>query len=192
MSPVISRPQFRLPIAVLLAVSAGCNTQPAADESTSPAVGVRLASWDETEQLIASHKGKVVVVDAWSTWCGPCVEEFPGLVALHNKYPGQVACISLNCNYTGLADEPPGADRAQVEGFLTKQGAAFDNVICTDPDEKLFAALGAAAVPIVRVYDRQGRLHKQFDNDANEFGDEGFSYERNIAPLVARLIEEPQ
>ncbi len=184
-------PRLAIASAVLLSALAGCHTQPAAEVSAPPAVKVRLASWDETQQLIASHKGKVVVVDAWSTWCGPCVEEFPGLVALHKQYPGQVACISLNCNYTGAADEPPSADREQIEDFLRKQGAAFDNVICTDPDAKLFMSLDAAAVPIVRVYDRQGRLHKQFDNDDNEFGDEGFSYERDIGPLVAKLLAEP-
>jgi thiol-disulfide isomerase/thioredoxin len=154
------------------------------------AVPARLASWDETQQLIASHKGKVVVLDVWSTWCGPCVEEFPGLVALHRQHPGQVACISLNCNYTGAADQPPGADRDQIEAFLVKQGAAFDNVICTDPDEKLFPALEAAAIPVVRVYDRTGKLRQQFDNDDDEFGPEGFNYEKHVAPLVAKLLAE--
>jgi thiol-disulfide isomerase/thioredoxin len=171
----------------LLVLFAGCQGQ---QPTKVPEVQLRLASWDETQQLIAGHKGKVVVLDIWSTWCGPCVKEFPGLVALHRKHPGQVACISLNCNYTGAATEPPGAERGKIEAFLAKQGAAFDNVICTDSDEKLFPAIEAAAIPVVRVYDRTGKLRKQFDNDEEEFGDQGFSYEQHIAPLVAKLLKE--
>jgi thiol-disulfide isomerase/thioredoxin len=176
----------------LLVCLAGCQDRTLPPPDAAPDVQVRLASWQETQDLIASHKGKVVVLDAWSTWCGPCVAEFPGLVELHRKYPGDVACISLNCNFTGAADEPAGSDREEVEAFLRSKGATFDNVICTDSDEQLYQALDAAAVPIVRVYDRTGKLHKQFDNDENEYGDVGFSYERHIAPLVARLVQEKE
>jgi hypothetical protein len=101
-----------------------------------------------------------------------------------------VACISLNCNFTGADDEPPDAERPQIEAFLTRQRAEFDNLISTEPDHKLFAKLDAAAIPVVRVYDRAGHLRKQFDNDDNEYGDEGFSYEKHVAPLVVELLKE--
>jgi thiol-disulfide isomerase/thioredoxin len=171
----------------LLMVLGGCQGH---QPNQTPAANVRLHSWDETQELIASYRGKVVVLDVWSTWCGPCVEEFPGLVALARKYPGQVICISLNCNYTGATGEPPGSERGKIEAFLAERGAIFDNIICTDADEKLFQALDAAAVPAVRVYDRAGQLRKQFDNDDNEFGSEGFNYTHHIAPLVAKLLQE--
>jgi len=178
---------FRWYACLLLLFGCQAAPQPA---SRPPAVNVRLASWDDTERLIASQRGKVVVLDAWSTWCSPCVAEFPGLVKLHQAHPGEVACISLNCNYTGAADEPPDAERPQIEAFLVKQRAEFDNLICTEPDHKLFQALDAAAIPVVRVYDRTGKLHKQFDNDDNEYGDGGFSYEKHIVPLVEQLLRE--
>ena len=110
----------------------------------------------------------------------------PGQAA--SSHPGRVACISLNCNYTGAADESPDAERPQIEAFLVKQRAEFDNLICTEPDHKLFEALDAAAIPAVRVYDRSGQLRQQFDNDDNEYSDEGFSYEKNITPLVEQLL----
>ena len=175
--------------ASLLLLVFGCQGAPE-QASDPPAVNVRLASWDDTERLIASQRGKVVVLDAWSTWCSPCVAEFPGLVKLNQAHPGEVACISLNCNYTGAADEPPDAERPQIEAFLVKQRAEFDNLICTEPDHKLFQALDAAAIPVVRVYDRAGQLRRQFDNDDNEYGDDGFSYERHIVPLVEQLLRE--
>jgi thiol-disulfide isomerase/thioredoxin len=171
-----------------LVIATGCQGE-AEQAPQALSVPLRVASWEETEQLIASHKGKVVVLDAWSTWCTPCMAEFPGLVKLHKTYPGQVACISLNCNYTGA--ESPKAQRGEIEAFLVKQRASFDNLISTVPDHKLFDALQVAAVPVVRVYDRSGKLHKQFDNDENEYGEAGFSYEKHIAPLVAELIGQP-
>lgn len=183
---------FRLFCFSLLPLAAGCHRPAPPDRSPpTPGVTARLASWQETQQLIASHKGKVVVLDAWSTWCSPCVAEFPGLVKLHEAYPADVACISLNCNFTGSEDEPPDAARGEIEAFLAKQRAQFDNLISTEPDHKLFELLDAAAIPVVRVYDRTGKLRKQFDNDENEYGDEGFSYDKHIVPLVEQLLREP-
>src|SRR5579885_2331113 len=49
-------------------------------------VAVEIKDFDGIQSLIASKRGKVVVMDCWSTWCDPCVKEFPGLVALHKKY----------------------------------------------------------------------------------------------------------
>lgn len=161
-----------------------------ADAAASTNAAVQLASWEETEKLIAEQQGKVVVVDVWSTWCTPCVKEFPGLVKLHQEHGEKVACMSINCNFTGAAGEKPEDARAEVERFLTTQGATFTNVISTTPDEQLFQKLEAAAVPVVRVYDKNGKLRKQFDNDEDEYGEEGFTYEKHIAPLVEELIAE--
>jgi thiol-disulfide isomerase/thioredoxin len=43
---------------------------------------LKTANW---EAVLAAHKGKVVVVDNWATWCLPCVEGFPQLVELHRS-----------------------------------------------------------------------------------------------------------
>ena len=95
--------------------------------SNAPSVTVK--TWKETEELIASHKGKVVVVDIWSTWCGPCVQEFPGLVKLHQQHGGEVVCISLNLNYSGAKDETPEDSREEVLKFLNKQKADVPNIL---------------------------------------------------------------
>src|ERR1700730_13940482 len=49
------------------------------------AVGLKIRDYAGLQQLIAEKRGKVVVVDAWSTSCPPCVKSFPDLVALYQK-----------------------------------------------------------------------------------------------------------
>ena len=154
---------------------------PVADE---PSITVQVNSWAEVQQMVAEHRGKVVVIDVWSTWCEPCVREFPNLVQLHRQYPDDVACISLNIDYIGVATEPPDSFRDKVLIFVRHQGATFQNVISSDPDEDVLKALDAFSVPVVQVYDRGGNLRETFTNDDDLYGDEGFTYQRHIIPLI--------
>lgn len=150
-----------------------------------------ILSWEDTLELIAGYKDRVVVVDLWSTHCDPCMREFPNLVELHNKYgSGKVACISVSCDYQGLDDEPPEFYRSQVLKFLRGQNATFDNIILNVADIDFYQQIKLAAIPSVQVYDRQGKLVQRFDNDAGEYGDEGFTYKKHITPLVESLLNE--
>lgn len=136
---------------------------PAASTTTNE-VTLQLKNLAELQQLVASKKGKIVVVDAWSTYCEPCMKEFPGLVAMHKKYgPDKVACISLCANYAGIGkvDE----EIAEPLKFLKAQGATFDNILSTDADTTLYEKLKFASVPTIFVYDRDGKLAKTFDGE---------------------------
>lgn len=163
------------------------NRAAAADASGSVSVDIR--SWKQVEAMIAEHRGRVVVVDVWSTWCVPCLREFPHLVALHEAYPERVACISVNIDYAGVPDEPPESFQAKVLAFLRARRAAFQNVICSDPDEQVLRELQISSIPAVLVYDRQGVLKKTFVNDDQQYGDDGFSYPEHIEPVVEKELE---
>lgn len=165
----------------------------ATDSQAEPAaaakeeVPLEVASWEETQALIAKQKGKVVVIDLWSTWCEPCVKEFPHLVALQHKYPDDVVCISLNCNYIGTGN--PEDEKPDVLKFLTQKKANIRNLISSDADEDLYKKVGIASIPVAQVYGRDGKLAKQFDNEKEEYGKEGFTYEQHIEPFVADLVK---
>lgn len=113
-----------------------------------------LADW------IANHHGKVVLVDFWATWCGPCVKEFPHLVELSTKHrDAGLAVISVSMN------EPK--DRQSVLAFLSRQKADFENLL---PEygagsEFLEAFDLRGDVPFYRLYDSKGVLRFSFSDD---------------------------
>ena len=151
---------------------------------------LKTLDWEATEKLIAGHKGKVVVVDLWSTSCLPCLKEFPHLVELQKKYEGQAACVSVNCDYVGIEDEPPESYRKDVLKFLRKKGASFDNVLSSLAYDELFEKLELASLPVVYVYGKDGKLKKRFDNEEELYGEEGFTYQKDIIPFVEKLLKE--
>jgi len=180
------------PKPVLTTVEAKQPAIPGAQSFEKDGVTAEIASWDETQKYIAKQKGKIVVVDLWSTWCEPCLREFPHLVALQKKYPENVVCISFNLNYDGSKNSPPESNSEELMEFFTKQKAEIINIISSTPDEDLYKSLNLAAIPAAYVYDPDGKLIKRFDNEKQEYGKEGFTYEQHIEPLINKLLNTTQ
>jgi thiol-disulfide isomerase/thioredoxin len=152
---------------------------------TTEAVTVEIKDLEGIQELIASKRGKVVVMDCWSTWCDPCVKEFPGLVKLHQKYgPDRIVCISLSFDYEGGKNDTPEEHKEPVLEFLRSQGATFDNVIASVPPDELYKPLGfkTAAVPAIFVYDRDGNVATQFESAEAKYSE--------VEKLVAELLQQ--
>jgi thiol-disulfide isomerase/thioredoxin len=160
----------------------------AAAKPSKPEVELKILSHDNFQQLVAGHKGKVVVVDVWSTTCPPCVKEFPGLVALHKQHgPDKVACVSLSLDYIGAKGKPPEAYQQRVLEFLRSRDATFDNALASESADELLNKLELGGPPAVYVYDRDGNLAKRFDNDSIESEEDEFTY-KDVNELVAKLV----
>ncbi len=161
----------------------------AATESAARSdIDLQILDFQGIEQLVASHRGQVVVMDAWSTSCAPCVKEFPKLVALQAKHkPQQLACISLSFDYEGIGT--PEQQAPKVRKFLERQNATFENVLSSDDSDVLRAQFHLASVPAVFVYDKSGRLRKRFDNEQAMREADAFTYEQ-VGDLVAELLDE--
>ena len=124
----------------------------------------------------------MVVLDAWSTGCPPCLKSFPDLVALQRKVGReQLACISLSLDYEGIG-KPADVEPAVLE-FLRKQGATFDNVLSNEEPEAISKKLRIASIPAVFVYDANGKLREKFTEGASSKG-------KPVYDQVERLVDE--
>ncbi|MCP6726223.1 TlpA family protein disulfide reductase, partial [Klebsiella pneumoniae] len=64
---------------------------------------------DGKEIILDAYKGKVVLLNFWATWCGPCRAEIPSLIKLQTKYKDQMQIIGMNVD-----DDDPTQVRAVV------------------------------------------------------------------------------
>ena len=145
------------------------------------AVSVSVVTPDQFAEVIAKHKGKVVFVDFWATWCVPCRKAFPHTVELAKKYPEKLVVVSM-----ALDDADAKED---VLGFLKEQGATFDNLMCSfgGADESYNAyEIPGAALPYFRIYDREGTLKHTFGYDAeNDKGVDEAEVHKAVEALIA-------
>lgn len=138
---------------------------PVATGQAASDIRLRLADRATLDAVLEDHRGKVVVVDFWATWCGPCVRQFPHTVEISQQYdPSHLAVISVSM------DEPD--SREKVLSFLQEQGANFDNLISQyGVGLEGFDAfeIDDGAIPFYQLYDRTGELrHSTHDGEQVE------------------------
>jgi thiol-disulfide isomerase/thioredoxin len=95
-----------------------------------------------------TFKGKVIVLDFWATWCGPCRMEIPGYVALQKKY-GKEGVVMIGVS---LDEKGP----AVVKPFIAKYGVDYQIVMGDEAFANLFG--GIEAIPTTFIIDRSGKI----------------------------------
>jgi thiol-disulfide isomerase/thioredoxin len=104
---------------------------------------------------LAEFFGKVMVVNLWATWCGPCRLEIPELVKLHKEFH------SRGVEIIGLSTEEPDASAEKVRKFI--QDFQIDYRIGWAPVEVGVPLMhGHQAIPQILVISRDGRILKHF------------------------------
>lgn len=175
-----------------LLASTGCTPPEEAltanSESSTTEITVALASYDDLLSTVAEFKGKVVVVDIWSTSCIPCMREFPHLVELAKTHADNVRCISMNVDYIGLKKKPAEKYVPKVEEFLRKQSATITNFLSSDPDEIILDQFEVGAIPAILIFDTNGDLVVRL-TDSNS-GEDGLTYEGDVIPAVEELLPQ--
>jgi thiol-disulfide isomerase/thioredoxin len=118
-------------------------------------VGAPFPDFDEKDLdgkplAIANYKGKIVLVDFWATWCGPCVAELPNVLEAYQKYHDkgfEIVGISLD------------SDKARLASFLqTKKMPWRQYFDGKQWENKLAGKYGINSIPSTFLLDREGKI----------------------------------
>lgn len=133
---------------------------PKAGERSATEVELVVADEKQFQRVVDGHRGKVVLVDFWATWCQSCVQHFPETVELFNAHSGE-GLAAVTVNFDALDNGPA------VEQFLKKvRAGALDNL------QSKYDGVGTEVpvafdfegiLPHYRLYDRTGKLRYRWD-----------------------------
>ena len=116
-----------------------------------PAPGFDLPTADGKRVSLASLRGKTVVVNVWATWCPPCRQETPGLLAAHKALAGKdVVFLGVDSTESG----------ALVRAFSVAKNIGWTQAL--DPDKTFSQAYDVRYFPTTYVIDPQGVLRVRY------------------------------
>ncbi|WP_430813278.1 TlpA family protein disulfide reductase [Carboxylicivirga sp. RSCT41] len=104
------------------------------------------------EHRLSDYKGKLVYVDVWATWCGPCKAQIPALKELEKKFHGQPVTF-LSISVDKMKDQQKWIDFVKtehLEGVQLMADKAFDSDVAK--------AYGINAIPRFMLFDKEGKI----------------------------------
>ncbi|MEQ1746884.1 MAG: TlpA disulfide reductase family protein [Saprospiraceae bacterium] len=130
-----------------------------------PAPGFALKNLEGQDVSLQSLKGKVVVVDFWATWCGPCKASFPGMQNAVNKFKDDP-----NVAFVFVDTWERGGDKLKnATEFIQSKAYTFN--VLMDNDDSVVASFGVSGIPTKFIVDQKGKIRFKSvgysgDNDA--------------------------
>jgi peroxiredoxin len=154
---------------------------PAAPLAQHPEVGAPAPAitadawlnWEGDPPTLESLAGRVVMLEFWGTWCGPCVRAMPGIQKLHDRYRERGLTV------LAISYEPA----AKMQPFLTEN--AYTMPVGSDPEKKTIAAYGIRGWPTTIVIDKVGKVaHVGSPYDAESAVEKALGIEAGPAALL--------
>src|SRR6266436_6854565 len=140
----------------------GSAPQPVAPAAPAPMVSLPASITDAELRAVtgspiklSSYNGKVLLVNLWATWCGPCRLETPELVKLHKEFRSQ------GLEVVGLSTENPDASADSVREFVHNFDVDY-RIGWATPEVAITLMQGRDAIPQSFVISRSGRVVKRF------------------------------
>lgn len=132
-----------LVVAVLATVVAASAAYALDEGARAPEVG--LSTLDGRPVRLADLRGKVVLIDFWASWCGPCREEMPFLERMHRRYASRGLVI------VGISVDN---ELENVRGFLRRTSVSFP--IVHDSRREVAGRYNPRTMPSSYIIDRRG------------------------------------
>jgi cytochrome c biogenesis protein CcmG/thiol:disulfide interchange protein DsbE len=135
-------------LVVGVSLVAGCDRGSHPGNIDKPAPQFVLSDGGRTIDL-SKLRGRVVVLNLWATYCAPCIEELPSLLALQKQMP-DLAIVAVSM------DQDPDVYRK----FLVQHHV--DLLTVRDEDQRVNALYGTAQIPETYIIDKQGVMRRKF------------------------------
>lgn len=153
-----------------------------AESINQPAAPFQLRNTENTIFNLKDMKSKVIILDFWSTWCGPCIDSFPGLQKIYDEYKSNpnVVILAINREEPGKAEEVIKSfeqKRKKMSDFLAARKFTFLSYYDTD---QLVEKYKITALPTTVFIDKKGNIR---------FFDKGISNESEMIQQFSKKIE---
>ena len=128
----------------------------------APLPDFTLTDMQGNSHTLSDYQGKVVMLNFWATYCGPCIKEMPSMQRLKEKMAGKPFTILA----VDMAEEP-----ADVSAFLAKHKIKVDFPLLLDPNGEVVEQWMISAVPTTFILDPGGKIRYalfgglEWDND---------------------------
>lgn len=135
-------------VAFCLVLATGCDRGARPRELGKVAPAFTIHDGAQTVSL-SQYRDQVVLVNFWASWCPPCIDELPSLLALHHRLPSLVILgISID------------ADPQAYHSFLAEN--RIDFLTIRDPSQTVMHRYGTVQIPESYLIDRSGHILRKY------------------------------